>query len=95
MDCLSVMPEIRANGKRISPKGKCLKNPYPKPPPLYRPNYNCLRQSVDTSLKYINLSFSVPNFRPLCRLTLFNVYYSLIVFSRHGAKLQEKIHIFQ
>ena len=61
-------------------------------PPLHRPNYNFLRQSVDIILENIYLSFSVLNFRPL---TLFNAYYSLILFSRHIAKLQAKIHVFE
>ena len=47
--------------------------------PFQRPNYNCLRQSVDTTLKYIYLSFSVPNFRPLWHYLMYFIQVYILV----------------
>ena len=47
--------------------------------PIRRPNYNCLRQAVDTTLKYIYLSFSGPNFIPLGHYLMYFIHQPFLV----------------
>ena len=52
-----------------------------------------MKQSVDTTIKYIHLILSVTNFRPLPHF--FKYFFLVINFSRRMNKIDTKINVFQ